>query len=78
MATAALANIASIRAVVVWLVVNTTTEQTSINVHFPSSPPVGLEGVRLIGKDHPGYFGKVGMRYFHERKVQSVLMRWNS
>ena len=19
--------------------------------------------------DHPGYFGKVGMRYFHERKV---------
>ena len=22
-------------------------------------------------KYHPGYFGKVGMRYFHERKVPS-------
>jgi hypothetical protein len=23
--------------------------------------------------DHPGYFGKVGMRYFHERKVWAAL-----
>jgi large subunit ribosomal protein L27Ae len=22
--------------------------------------------------DHPGYFGKVGMRYFHERKVLAL------
>jgi hypothetical protein len=60
-----LANIANILVVVVWLVVNTITEPTSINVN-------PLPGTKANGKDHPGYFGKVGMRYFHERKVRRI------
>jgi hypothetical protein len=66
-ATVVLASTENIREVAVWLVDNITTEQTSINV-LPSAACV-----RANPTDHPGYFGKVGMRYFHERKVCGCL-----
>jgi hypothetical protein len=44
----------------VWLEDSTTIAPTLTNVF-------GSQTTLII--DHPGYFGKVGMRYFHERKV---------
>jgi hypothetical protein len=67
MVTVALASTASIQEVVVWPVVNIITEPTLINVCFLSPP--SIRDQELTSIDHPGYFGKVGMRYFHERKV---------
>ena len=64
MVTVELANIENILEVEVWLVDNIITEPTLINV------PLSLcwnEDANYV--DHPGYFGKVGMRYFHERKA---------
>lgn len=34
-----------------------------------------LKHLRWLIPDHPGYFGKVGMRYFHERKVCVTLLQ---
>lgn len=59
-----LANTVNIPVVGVWLEVNTIIEPTSINVFSFHSLLQTLTSI-----DHPGYFGKVGMRYFHERKV---------
>ena len=61
-----LGNIENIQEVEVWPVVNTITEPILINVFMSMS---------LVNSDHPGYFGKVGMRYFHERKVFNCLLR---
>jgi hypothetical protein len=68
MAMVVLVNIENIQEVVVWLVDSIITEQTLINV-TPQLPDTWI----LTRIDHPGYFGKVGMRYFHERKVCNGL-----